>query len=614
MALRVLQTVAAVAVLCRFPVTLTRAGDKTEGTPGQSYVAAVYEHRIILNPEPHVPLSRTAALKHMMSNLDVYEEQAARAAQQGAQIIVFPEDGLQGFNFSRLSISGYLETIPDPQSEDWNPCTQTDRHTHTEVLQRLSCMARRHSLYLVANMADLQPCPLTSHPTCPPDGRWQFNTDVVFRWDGSLAARYHKHNLYFENAFDAPPRLEVVTFDTPFAGRFGVFTCFDILFHDPTIRLLEQGIRQMVYPTAWMNQLPLLSAVQFQRAFSLGANSTLLAANIRADSLGMTGSGIFTPGTAIYHHARTGQPEEGRLLVLRIPVLDTAWLGTENRAKGQAGGEGETWGETAGGEGEAGGETARGEGEAGGETARGEGEAGAETARGEGEAGGETARGEGEAGGETARGEGEAGGEGETEGEAVEAYTRSPKPLSGQREGNSGFCLQESQHCQEDSVSTSPPPPFPFTSSMMYDTFSFLLLSGSEGQLTVCDGPFCCHLQYRRSPLGDNAELYALGAFSGTHTVNGRYNVQVCALVRCLGPEVSSCGQEVEEAESRVDFLLEGKFGTRHVYPSLLGSGMVLEQPDQVKTTADGRVTMEHSGMTVGLVTACLYGRVYDQD
>ncbi|KAM9416227.1 biotinidase-like isoform 1-T1 [Salvelinus alpinus] len=586
MALSVLQTVAAVAVLCRFPVTLTRAGDKTEGTPGQSYVAAVYEHRIILNPEPHVPLSRTAALKHMMSNLDVYEEQAARAAEQGAQIIVFPEDGLQGFNFSRLSISGYLETIPDPQSEDWNPCTQTDRHTHTEVLQRLSCMARRHSLYLVANMPDLQPCPLTSHPTCPPDGRWQFNTDVVFRSDGSLAARYHKHNLYFENAFDAPPRLEVVTFDTPFAGRFGVFTCFDILFHDPTIRLLEQGIRQMVYPTAWMNQLPLLSAVQFQRAFSRGANTTLLAANIRADSLGMTGSGIFTPGTAIYHHARAGQPEEGRLLVLRIPVLDTAWLGTEKRAKGQAGGEGTTGGETAGGEGEA---------------------------------GGETARGEGEAGGETARGEGEAGGEGEMGGEAVEAYTRSPKPLSGQREGNSGFCLQESQHCQEDSVSTSPPtvspsPPFPFTSSMMYDPFSFLLLSGSEGQLTVCDGPFCCHLQYRRSPQGDNAELYALGAFSGTHTVNGRYNVQVCALVRCLGSEVSSCGQEVEEAESRVDFLLEGKFGTRHVYPSLLGSGMVLEQPDQVKTTADGRVTMEHSGMTVGLVTACLYGRVYDQD
>lgn len=51
-----------------------------------------------------------------------------------------------------------------------------------QVLQRLSCMARRYQLYLVANMGDLQPCPLAAAPSsCPPDGRWQFNTNVVFR-------------------------------------------------------------------------------------------------------------------------------------------------------------------------------------------------------------------------------------------------------------------------------------------------------------------------------------------------------------------------------------------------------------------------------------------------
>uniref|UniRef100_A0A671TK45 Biotinidase n=1 Tax=Sparus aurata TaxID=8175 RepID=A0A671TK45_SPAAU len=98
-----------------------------------SYVAAVYEHNVILNPEPRVPLSRPAALTHLQRNLDVYEEQAGRAAQQGVQILVFPEDGLQGFNFTRSSISGYLETIPDPQQESWNPCTEPDTHNHTEV-------------------------------------------------------------------------------------------------------------------------------------------------------------------------------------------------------------------------------------------------------------------------------------------------------------------------------------------------------------------------------------------------------------------------------------------------------------------------------------------------
>ncbi|XP_042151282.1 biotinidase isoform X1 [Oncorhynchus tshawytscha] len=557
MSLRVLLAVG-VAVLYLSPVMLSRAGDRTEGTPGPSYVAAVYEHKVILNPEPHVPLSRSAALEHMMRNLKVYEEQAARAAEQGAQIIVFPEDGIHGFNFSRLSISGYLETIPDPLTEDWNPCTQPDRHNQTEVLQSLSCMARRHQLYLVANMPDLQPCPLTSHPhldpsqtPCPPDGRWQFNTDVVFRSDGSLAARYHKQNLFFEKEFDTPPRLEVVTFDTPFAGRFGVFTCFDILFHDPTVRLLEKGIRQMIFPTAWMNLLPLLTAVQIQRAVSLGANVTLLAANLRHDSKAMTGSGIFTPSTSIYHHAfhHPGEPEEGELLVLRIPVLDSDWLATQKQAKRQ--------GET-GGQGEAKGQIGE-----------------------EGEAKGQIGE-EGEA-----KGQGETGGEGEGEPLSASLPILSPNPS---------------------------PSPSHFISSMMCDPFSFVLLHGSEGQLTVCDGPLCCHLQYRRSPQGGNTELYALGAFAGNHTADGHFALQVCALVRCSGSEVSSCGKGVEEAESRLDFRLEGKFGTRYVYPSLLGSGMVVDGPDRIEKTTDGRVTMEHSGMSVGLVTACLYGRVYDQD
>lgn len=47
-----------------------------------SYVAAVYEHRVVLNPEPRVPLSRLEALQHLQKNLDIYEVQAARAAQQ----------------------------------------------------------------------------------------------------------------------------------------------------------------------------------------------------------------------------------------------------------------------------------------------------------------------------------------------------------------------------------------------------------------------------------------------------------------------------------------------------------------------------------------------------
>ncbi|KAA8585966.1 hypothetical protein FQN60_007535, partial [Etheostoma spectabile] len=175
----------------------------------------------------------------------------------------------------------------------------------------------------------------------------------------------------------------------------------------------------------------------------------------------------------------------------------------------------------------------------------------------------------------------------------------------------SGFCHQE--NCSDspppETDSSVPPSSATFISSMMYDPFTFVLLNETEGDVNVCNGTFCCHLQYRRLQHGSSKELYALGAFSGTHTVNGRYALQVCALVRCAGLDASSCGQEVEEAESKMDFLLEGKFGTRYVYPSVLASKMVLEQPEHLETAADGRVTMKHSNMTGGLVTACLYGR-----
>ncbi|KAA8585965.1 hypothetical protein FQN60_007534, partial [Etheostoma spectabile] len=288
-----------------------------------------------------------------------------------------------------------------------------------------------------------------------------------------LVARYHKNNLFlFEQSYDTPPQPEIITFDTPFAGRFGIMICFDILFHKPTIALVEKGVRQLVYPTAWINYLPLMDSVQFQRAFSKGANVTLLAANIRYDRLNMRGSGIYTPFSATYHHAQKGDPEEGRLLVARVPVLDPLWV--------------------------------------------------------------------------------------EQSVTTDEGVVRSETTSSTDTE--SGFCHQE--NCPDspppDTASSVPPSSATFISSINYDTFTFVLLNETEGKVNVCNGTFCCHLQYRRLQHGGSKELYALGAFAGTHTVYVRIGLQVCALVRCAGLEANSCGQEVEEAESKMDFLLEG--------------------------------------------------------
>ncbi|NWX40280.1 BTD Biotinidase, partial [Steatornis caripensis] len=285
------------------------------------YVAAVYEHESILSPNPTALLDRQSALELMGRNLDIYEQQVVAAARQGAQIIVFPEDGIHGFNYTRSSIYPYLDFILHSRSVKWNPCREPYLFNDTEVLQRLSCMALRNKMFLVANLGTKQPCEHTD-PHCPSDGRYQFNTNVAFDDDGMLVATYRKHNLYFEYAFDTPPEPDYKLFDTPFAGKFGMFTCFDILFFEPAVNLIRQyHLKQVVYPTAWMNQLPLLSAVEFQQAFATAFNVNILAANIHHPTLGMTGSGIYTPVKSfIYHNMES---YGGKLIVAEIPVITT---------------------------------------------------------------------------------------------------------------------------------------------------------------------------------------------------------------------------------------------------------------------------------------------------
>lgn len=52
---------------------------------------------------------------------------------QGVQIIVFPEDGIHGFNFTRTSVYPFLDFMPSPKLVRWNPCLEPFRFNDTEV-------------------------------------------------------------------------------------------------------------------------------------------------------------------------------------------------------------------------------------------------------------------------------------------------------------------------------------------------------------------------------------------------------------------------------------------------------------------------------------------------
>ncbi|XP_006885039.1 PREDICTED: vascular non-inflammatory molecule 2 isoform X1 [Elephantulus edwardii] len=266
-----------------------------------TFLAAVYEHAVILPEKTETPVSQEDALILMNENIDILERAIRQAAKEGAQIIVTPEDALYGWSFTRETVFPYLEEIPDPQV-NWIPCQDYHRFGHTPVQRRLSCLAKDNSIYIVANIGDKKPC--NDHDsTCPSNGYYQYNTNVVYNAEGQLVARYHKHHLYNEPQFDVPKKPELVTFNTTF-GKFGIFTCFDILFHEPAVTLVKDfHVDTILFPTAWMNVLPFLTAVEFHSAWAMGMRVNLLAANTHRASINMTGSGIYAPHSPkVYHY------------------------------------------------------------------------------------------------------------------------------------------------------------------------------------------------------------------------------------------------------------------------------------------------------------------------
>ncbi|XP_011354509.1 vascular non-inflammatory molecule 2 isoform X2 [Pteropus vampyrus] len=155
-----------------------------------TFIAAVYEHAVILPNETETPVSQEDALLLMNKNIDILEKIIKQAAEKGAQIIVTPEDALYGWKFTRETIFPYLEDIPDPQVA-WIPCEDPHRFGRTPVQARLSCLAKNSSIYVLANIGDKKPC--HSHGSrCPSNGYYQYNTNVVYDTEGKLVARYHK--------------------------------------------------------------------------------------------------------------------------------------------------------------------------------------------------------------------------------------------------------------------------------------------------------------------------------------------------------------------------------------------------------------------------------------
>ncbi|XP_077980024.1 pantetheine hydrolase VNN2-like [Glandiceps talaboti] len=290
------------------------------------YVAAVFEHVTISDPDTyHHTASREKAVKLMNQNLDIYDEQAKIASSRGAQIIVFPEYGLFGDGYDRNTILPFLETVPFPLTKHLNPCNDPIRYNMTKVLRRLSCIAKSYNIVVVAGMGAVSYCTVDDDPACPSDSRYQYNAAVAFDVDGTLIGRYFKINLFGneKNTFNRGTieKSNYGVFHTAF-GSFGMIICYDMLFSDPALRwIYDDGIKNIVFPTAWVNALPMLTAVTIQQAWAMAHGVNLLASNRHLPKEDMTGSGIFMgiSGAVKYHHDMA--TSNSQLLINWVPAI-----------------------------------------------------------------------------------------------------------------------------------------------------------------------------------------------------------------------------------------------------------------------------------------------------
>lgn len=105
---------------------------------------------------------------------------------------------------------------------------------------------------------------------------------------------YRKVNLYDDAGVRKPLIEEQVIFDTDFGVKFGIFTCFDILFRHPALELVQKKVENFVFPSMWYSELPFLTANQVQQSWAFANNVNLLAAGANHPAQSKSGSGIYS--------------------------------------------------------------------------------------------------------------------------------------------------------------------------------------------------------------------------------------------------------------------------------------------------------------------------------
>lgn len=274
---------------------------------------AVLEHRV---------QNRSTAALTMEANLKVYETQIEEAGQRGAKLLVTPEDGITGFRGNqRDGWWDYAAKLPEVDATASPLCQNASVFW---PLRRLSCLASRYEVAVVASLVDMKECAKDPHfPGCDQsrDGWLLLNTAVVVDSDGRLIQKYHKANLWGETALDESKECSPKSFRVSgFEVTFGIFICADLIHAWPALELIRQGVRHFVMPLSWSNEMAQMQPLGWQQAWSYQMKAVLLVANTRRTQ-SCSGSGIYLQGEAKAHaYDLRSDAADDELLVAEVPL------------------------------------------------------------------------------------------------------------------------------------------------------------------------------------------------------------------------------------------------------------------------------------------------------
>nr|XP_027197066.1 pantetheinase-like [Dermatophagoides pteronyssinus] len=292
-------------------------------------IVTVYYSRVDSNIEQscftsaildHHPYYENDVGKNIDENFKIFINATILAKQHDVDLIVFPESGLMTGIRNRQMALQYSIQMPNKLT---GLCENIEDiyDLSVSILKRLSCLAMKYEIFIVAQMLDKQPCYKNETTECR-DGYYIFNTAIMFDRTGQLIAKYHKMQPYGEMDLDPAQHDELIYIDTSL-GRFGFQICFDIIYKKPGhILATEYNVDTIIFPTHWMDEVPFLSASQIQMAWSFGNNVNLLASNIHHPfQAGSLGSGIYNGGSErTFLNAHFPKDDAERLVISRLPI------------------------------------------------------------------------------------------------------------------------------------------------------------------------------------------------------------------------------------------------------------------------------------------------------